>query len=123
MDAKKLGVYGEKIAKDFLQKKGLEFVKQNFYARGGELDLIFKDRENDEYVFVEVKTRRNEKFGDAITSITKSKLEKMCVAIDSFFDKEGFEFAPNFRIDAVILRVRDGKFFAEHIENIGFGDF
>jgi len=123
MNSKQLGAHGEKIAKEFLLKKGLEFVTQNFHAQGGELDLIFRDKENDEYVFVEVKTRRNEKFGDALTSITKSKLEKMCAAIDSFFDKEGFEFAPNFRIDAVILRIRDGRVFAEHIENIGFDDF
>jgi putative endonuclease len=123
MDSKELGVYGEKIAKNFFSKKGLDFIMQNFHAQGGELDLVFYDKKNEEFVFIEVKTRRNEKFGDALTSITKSKIKKMCLAINKFFIKQGFELIPDFRIDALILRFREGKFFAEHIENIGFDDF
>jgi putative endonuclease len=49
----KKGRRAEKIVKEYLLHKGLEFVKSNFRSRSGEIDLIFKDKEN--IIFVEVK--------------------------------------------------------------------
>ena len=52
----KLGRLGEKLACQFLQKKGYQLIRQNFLIRGGQIDLImFSPQHN--LVFVEVKTR------------------------------------------------------------------
>ena len=57
---REIGFKYEKIAKKYLILRGLVFVEKNFSSRYGEIDLIFKDFENDEtLVFVEVKYRKN----------------------------------------------------------------
>jgi len=49
-----IGKLGEQIACDFLKKKGLVIVDQNFYKPYGEIDIVA--RENDLVRFVEVKS-------------------------------------------------------------------
>lgn len=53
--AKKLGAWGEELAKNFLQRNGYQFIAQNHREGCLEIDLIFKDGQ--EYIFIEVKTR------------------------------------------------------------------
>lgn len=56
MDNRKLlGNRGEKIAKDFLLKKGYTLIAQNYRQGHLEIDLIFETSK--QVVFVEVKTR------------------------------------------------------------------
>lgn len=52
------GRLGERAAKRHLRGLGLKFLTANFRSQRGEIDLIFRDR--DELVFVEVKTRSSE---------------------------------------------------------------
>ncbi|MBT3349198.1 YraN family protein [bacterium] len=122
---KPLGARGEAIAAKFLQQNfGFELVQKNFHAQGGELDLVMKNPENDEYVFVEVKTRTNDAFGGGKAAITAAKFEKMLRAIEDFFLKKlQRSDIPEFRIDAVILKIEGTKVFCEHVENIGPDDF
>ena len=55
------GDYGEQVAEKVLVKKGYKILERKFRSRMGEIDLIAKDRET--LVFVEVKSRLNNKFG------------------------------------------------------------
>ena len=57
-----LGKYGESLALDYLLKLGYKLCCKNYLITNpnsgkkfGEIDLVMKD--NDEYVFVEVRTR------------------------------------------------------------------
>ena len=121
---KQIGDRGEEIAREFLEHKGLKFVQKNYHAQGGELDLIMKDKPNDEYVFVEVKTRTNEAFGYGEESITQQKFEKILRAIEAFFLKEmNLEEPPFFRVDAVIVQIKKEGVSCEHLEDIGMEDF
>ena len=54
---KKEGDRGEKVAADFLEKRGFAVVDRNFRCRGGEIDLIVK--RGGELHFVEVRSRRS----------------------------------------------------------------
>ena len=58
---KKVGNFGEKIAWKYLLKYGYEIICRNFICNQGEIDIIFKDK--NEYVFAEVKTRNNNNCG------------------------------------------------------------
>jgi len=72
---KKTGHWGEEVAKRYLIEKGLLIVDQNYRTPYGEIDLIAID--NEELVFVEVKTRSNNAFGypeDAITDLKEVHL-------------------------------------------------
>jgi len=72
---KKIGNFGEKIAAEFLKEQGYHLLDQQYTTRFGELDLVMVD--SGSVVFVEVKTRTNEKFGLPETSITQEKLERI----------------------------------------------
>ena len=100
---RKIGDEGEATAAKFLED------------RGGEIDLVAE--KDDEIIFVEVKTRRTEKFGHPLESITPRKIEKMQIAAWDFLEKNGLT-ERNFRFDAITILGR----VVEHWENIG-GDF
>ncbi|MDC9615033.1 YraN family protein [Xenorhabdus khoisanae] len=70
-----LGRHYEHQAKQFLQKQGLAFVAENVRIRGGEIDLIMRDKHT--WVFVEVRFRQNSQYGGAIATITKNKRKKL----------------------------------------------
>ena len=121
---KKTGNFGENIAEKFLLKKGYSFIEKNFHAVGGEIDLIFKDSAKDEFVLVEVKTRKNKNFGNIFESINKQKIEKILLAAENFFlEKMELESVPDFRIDAVFVEITKNGVFCEHMQNIGLEDF
>lgn len=65
----------EAYARRYLEKAGLVFVVANFTCRGGELDLIMRDQQT--WVFVEVRYRRNTLFGDAAASVTIPKQRRL----------------------------------------------
>lgn len=76
MDKYASGVKGEEIAKEFLQAKGYAIVAQNiFYPNIGEIDIIAKD--GNILVFVEVRTRTDNFFGNPLETITKAKIKKI----------------------------------------------
>ena len=112
---KKIGAMGEKLAEDFLRKKGFRILEKNFTIRGGELDLIC-EFEN-EIVFVEVKTRRSRKFGEIVAQISPRKIESLIFAAQTFLEKRGWENR-DFRID--LITVFQNENFPpkiEHFEN------
>ncbi len=70
----------EAFAEQYLIQQGLIPIDRNVHCRQGEIDLIMK--ENQILVFVEVKYRKNNHFGGAISAIPQSKQDKIkhCVA-------------------------------------------
>ncbi|WNN43838.1 MULTISPECIES: YraN family protein [Winslowiella] len=65
----------ELIARRHLEQAGLIFEAANVRFRGGELDLIMRDQQR--WVFVEVRYRRNDRFGGAAASVTRQKQQKL----------------------------------------------
>ena len=68
MLAHELGSEGEASAVRYLQAQGLTLVEQNFRCDIGEVDIIMRD--GAAWVFVEVKTRKNEDFATVVEQIT-----------------------------------------------------
>lgn len=78
--AKRIGVYHEQKAAEFLSMQGLTVIATNFaVAYVGEIDIVAKQEGADGQilVFVEVKTRQTAKFGSAAESITPAKQRKI----------------------------------------------
>ena len=76
MNSREFGEKGEYLARLFLEEKGYVFIRANFRCEGGEIDLIMQ--ENDEIVFIEVKTRTEESakaYGRGAKRIDKEKQE------------------------------------------------
>ena len=75
MKRKAVGELGEKMALEYLQKRGYRILETNFRCREGEIDIIARDK--DYLVFVEVRTRRGFSFGTPEESVTATKKEKL----------------------------------------------
>jgi putative endonuclease len=73
------GEAAEQHAKQYLIQQGLRFVEQNYRAKVGEIDLIFKDVQ--QWVFVEVKYRESNSHGHAAEMFSASKRRKLTRAI------------------------------------------
>ena len=100
---KKLGQFGEELARKYLEKKGYVFLTGNWQKRCGELDLIFVH--DKEIIFVEVKTRTKNFCGYGEDAVTCSKRHKISRAIGRFLNEniEYKEYSPRFEIVVVEL--------------------
>ena len=66
-----LGKHGEQLAAQFLRKCGYKLLVRRFKGRHGEIDLVC--RHNGTLVFVEVKTRTSEEFGEPSAAVDADK--------------------------------------------------
>ncbi|MDX2080052.1 MAG: YraN family protein [Terrimicrobiaceae bacterium] len=69
-----LGRRGEDLAVRYLKNAGCRILRRNFRApRGGEIDVVCRDKRHNELVFVEVKTRTSEAFGRPMEAVDAKK--------------------------------------------------
>ena len=100
-DREMLGRWGEKRCEKFLKRKGLKLLTRNFSCKTGELDLIMVDT-NRAIVFVETKTRADEKFAPAESAITPKKKDKMYRTARYFLATNDIRNRP-YRFDVVTV--------------------
>jgi putative endonuclease len=65
------GRWAEGLALDYLQDRGLKACTSNYRCRIGEIDLIMEDGKT--IVFVEVRYRRRQDFGDGFETVDRRK--------------------------------------------------
>lgn len=103
-----LGRRGEQMAAEALRERGYRIVEHNFRCRYGEIDLIAE--EQDDLVFVEVKTRRGTTFGRPEEAVTLAKRRKLA-EVASFYLEAHDASDRSWRIDVVAIDFNfDGKF-------------
>jgi len=69
------GILGEKLARDFLKKRGYRVLDTNYRCPEGEIDIVA--RHQDTLVFVEVRARTSSEFGTPEESITPVKKKRL----------------------------------------------
>ena len=72
---KEIGDFGEKAAREYLEDHDYEIIETNFRLKMGEIDIIAK--KDGCTVFVEVKTRRDSRFGNPSEYVDLKKQEKI----------------------------------------------
>lgn len=73
MSTTSTGNQGEELACKYLQKQGYKILEKNYRIRGGEIDIVARDK--DFMVFVEVKTRSSHEFGLPVEAMTPWKIK------------------------------------------------
>ena len=102
-DRKALGALGEKIAVDFLKKRGYKILETNYRCSLGELDIVAEH--NSYLVFIEVRTKKNLQFGLPEESITPAKKEKLISLAQNYL--QTYTNLPSFwRIDIVAIELK-----------------
>ena len=77
------GIKTEAFAENYLTEHGLTLVGRNIHCRQGEIDLVM--REDDTYVFIEVKYRKNNRYGSACETVSLAKQKKNKTLCRIFF--------------------------------------
>ncbi len=83
MTTTEIGLAGEQRACDFLVGLGYQILQRNWYCPYGEIDIIAQ--KGDCILFVEVKTRKNNKFANASDAVTPRKRANIRKAASMFF--------------------------------------
>ncbi len=95
-----LGRRGEQLAAERLTALGYVIVERNFRCPAGEIDLVA--RWQDTWVFVEVRTRRGDRYGTPEESITARKRAHMIASAQHYLQARALEDVA-WRIDAVAV--------------------
>lgn len=93
------GQSGEDDALKHLQQHGLTLQERNFLCKGGEIDLVMKDR--DTLVFVEVRKRAPSQYGGAAASVTASKQRRLIIAAQVYLKR--YKMPPPCRFDVIAI--------------------
>ena len=106
-----LGLKGEDIATDFLKKKGHKILARNYKTPVGEADIITKDK--DTIVFIEVKARSNDAFGQPFESVDYRKQERLKKIALYYLKHNNIE--SSVRFDVISILSRNGRDEINHI--------
>lgn len=68
LSKRQLGLEGERLAAEFLEREGYQILERNWRCTFGEMDIIARDPDGT-VVMVEVKTRRVYRFADAMPEV------------------------------------------------------
>lgn len=83
---KRVGDAAEELALQYLQEQGLRLLVRNYRTPGrggGEIDLIMRAPDTT-LVFVEVRSRKNSKYGGALASVSLTKQRRIVFAAQHY---------------------------------------
>ena len=102
MKRRDTGILGEKLAKDFLEKRGYRIWQTNYRCPEGEIDIVAKHK--DFLVFIEVRTKKSLAFGSPEESITPTKMERLR-AVAAHYQQTHTDLPLSWRIDVVAIEL------------------
>ncbi len=102
MKRRDTGILGEKLAGDFLKKRGYHILETNYRCPEGEIDIIAGHK--DSLVFIEVRTKRSLQFGTPEESITPTKREKLRT-VAAHYQQTHDNLPSTWRIDVVAVEM------------------
>ncbi|MCM1157597.1 MAG: YraN family protein [Bacteroidales bacterium] len=73
---RKLGAKAERAVAEYLESRGFVILETNYRCRQGEIDLIAREQEY--YVFIEVKYRNTAKYGMPQEAVGRAKQKRIC---------------------------------------------
>lgn len=106
MGNKTTGDYGETLACECLKRQGYKILERNYRIRGGEIDIVAKDK--DYLVFVEVKTRYSHKYGLPSESMTPWKIRSLLKTAQFYLLRIDWGNGP-YRLDFVSVDFADDR--------------
>ncbi len=108
-----LGQEGERLATNFLLKKGYEILETNYRHRKAEVDIIA--RTGDTVVLVEVKTRSTPDFGNPQDFVKPKQIQLLVKALHHYIVSRNLEVEVRFDIIAIIKNKQGTRL--EHLED------
>jgi len=94
-----LGRWGEGLAACYLRDKGYIIVQNDWKSVHRDIDFIARD--GDTTVFVEVKTRRNNLYGEPEEAVDQEKLENLRRAVNHYIKSRRVDTPVRFDIVSI----------------------
>ena len=101
-----LGKRGESLATVYLQKNNFKILDRNYSSLSGEIDIIAL--RDDQYHFVEVKTRSSLENLEIKSLIPDSKKGKIQKTIYKYFENKNIE-TDSYQIDLIVILLNKRK--------------
>jgi len=116
-----IGKFGEDIASKYLEEKGYKIKERNYRTFLGEIDIISEYKGN--IIFVEVKTRRSDKFGYPEEAINFNKQRKIIKNALCYLAKYNL-WEKNYCFDVILVSISNHKDVKrlKHIKNAFYLD-
>ncbi len=96
-----LGKRGEQEAVKYLLNKGYEIIATNWQEKKFEIDIILQDK--NDLVFVEVKTRTSDFFGNPEEAVDLKKQKHLIEGADYYIQQNEIDLECRFDVISVIL--------------------
>ena len=111
------GRKGEDLAAELLTAKGYHILDRNYRFQQAEIDLVALMLDPGELVFVEVKTRKSQKWGYPEVAVDAAKKRQMFKAADAYLHEKQMRTVPvRFDVIAVTLLPEEDPLFL-HVED------
>ncbi len=111
------GQYGEDLACEYLKKLNYIIIERNFSCHQGEIDIIAKDTDKDELVFIEVKTRTSFKYGSPIDAVDKVKQKHLFKACQYYLYKHHIHHL-FVRVDVIEIFISNSNPHIRHVKQV-----
>ncbi|MBP3253165.1 MAG: YraN family protein [Bacteroidales bacterium] len=108
------GKKGEDTAVEFLEKKGYSILARNYVYRKKEIDIIARDKNT--VVFVEVKERSTDYFGQPYDAVNMKKQKSIVTVADNYIRQHNIDMESRFDVVSIVF-CKDGVPVIEHIES------
>ncbi len=100
MTNQELGIFGENMASQYLQKLGHKIQTRNFRMNHLEVDII-SEFENKIHV-TEVKTRQTAEIGEPWRAVTRGKQKQIIKVADYYLKENQIDFETQFDIISIV---------------------
>ncbi len=108
-----LGIKGELLAADFLQKNGYKILETNWVFQKAEIDIIAQ--KDTILAIVEVKTRTSADFGLPQDFVKGKKIQNLVKAVDQYMIENDLDLEVRFDIIGIVLNNHETTI--EHLED------
>lgn len=120
---KETGNRGERLAGEYLQQKGYKILTRNYRSKWGEVDIVAKTsqqelgtRSEEVVVFVEVKTKSSDRYGEPWEMVNHWKIEQVKRMGEVWSREYGWE--GRVRVDVVGVWLSGQEPRIEHWESV-----
>ena len=112
------GALGEKFAAEYLKQQHYKILEKNYKNKLGEIDLIARDKDRGEIVFIEVKTRSSAPYLSGQYAVDKRKQFHIMRTASYYLDVKNCQLQPRFDvIEVEVNRSSGGLKSVNHIKN------
>lgn len=113
MTNQELGLFGEKLAQNYLREKAYKIIKTNYTFGKLEVDIICEHQ--NKLIIVEVKTRQTAEIGEPWRAVTRAKQKQIIKAANHYIQSNDIELEAQFDIISIVHNTLRTEL--EHIED------